>query len=945
MLRPEAGAVVRHGHGGLEWHDEGSWTDEVDWTEALAESPKQNWTAYAYTTVRRAAAGAAVLAIGSSDSIRVWLNGELVHEVRAPRRFMPDEDHVVVDMKAGDNRLLVRAVHTAGPSQFAVRVLESGALVSRGVEIGPSIVSAESTARALVVKTDTTTDPGKADVTVEVVGAGGRVVGTNVAPRGAQVVFDPTAWPDGAYEVRCSTRTLAGAAWATHFPWYKGDSVGAARRLLAAADRADASLPSGWTLKMLGEMVRDRLGAPLDTVAGNPWWAIHSPLLEAEELGLEMNRRDARTRPYGFVRLTYRDDVDDAVQYCRSYLPGGYDPSTRWPLIVFLHGYNPPNPEYINWWDADSRHPSFGDNSTAIVLEPHGRGNVGYLGLGASDVLKCIQLAKERFRVDEDRVYLTGESMGGGGAWEVGTSHPELFAAIAPIFGGWDYHVQLGEAERSKLSPAERFQRERESSFARAESLLNTPVFVQHGDSDRTVDVEGSRYAVRLLERWGYDVRYREHPDKDHEDLKISDELVAWFLRQKRDPAPSHVRVHSADLATAAAYWVRVERSQMPLAFVVVDAEIVAPNLVRLDSDNVASIELSPRGRLIDPTRPLKVVWNGAPARSIELRDGRASLDAEEYKPVPVEKTPELPGTLFDLFRTPFAVVVGTISPDPAMRDRCAQKGRDFVHLWQSWQHQTPRVFQDTQISDAQAERYSLLLLGGAAENRVTQILGERLPLHVTDRTVAIDGHSFDAQDAVVQLVYPSPFNSARYVEVVAATSEAGMYFWFPSGNWFGGFSGDRRWDFSIRDGRDASGTKTRFSERMRIASGLFDQSWRYREAAVVRGDEAFRSSIPLTTAPRAIELAPALYDEYVGHYRADARLEVSIARDDRRLIAQLGQLAPSEAIPYAHDEFFVEGDNIRIAFRRDSGGRVESVAVRYPAEEIIASRVVAPTR
>jgi enterochelin esterase-like enzyme len=851
---PTAGAVGSAASSRLPWRAESSWTDAVDWTEPFSLGSKDGWAVYACATVHRASAGRAVLSIGSDDPLRVWLNGTLVHEGFQPRRLVPDEDRIDVDMKAGENVVLVKLVHASGPSQFAVRVLERGAVPSREVEIGPTILEGESTADRLVVLTDVAVAPGLARVTLDVVGAGGRVVATQTAPRGVRVAFDPRSWPDGAYEIRCTTRTLAGNAWSAHLPWYKGNAVLAAHRLRDAAEHADRSSPTGWTVRMLGAMILDRLG-PLDAVRGNPWWTVQSPLLEFEELELETKRARARVRPYGFVRFAYRDEVDGTVQFCRSYLPAGYDPSKKWPLLVFLHGYNPGDPPYVQWWNADSRHPSFADNSEVIVLEPHGRGNDWYRGFGAQDVLRCIQRAKETFSVDDDRVYLTGESMGGGGVWEIGSSHPELFAALAPTFGGWDYHVYLDEAARAKLTPTERFFRERESSFARAESLLNTPVFIHHGDSDKQVDVEESRYVARMLQRWGYDVRYRELADRGHEDLKIDDEVVHWLLEHRRNGAPSHVRIRSGDLSQASSEWVSVERFETPLSFVAVDAAIAGPNLVRLDTAHVAALTLSPRGPLVDPAKPLEVVWNGAPVRSIPLQAGRATLRAEGYAPAPREKTPASAGPLFDLYRTPFALVVGTISPDPAMVARCAEKAEEFVKFWRSWQNEAPRVFRDTELTDTQAAEYSLLLLGSARDNRVVARLGDALPLRVAADEIAVDGRFFPVRDAVVQMIYPSPFHAARYVSVVAGTSAEGMYFWFPGND---ANAGDRFWDFLIRDGRDGGHPTASigpavagpFLDDTRVVSGVFDAGWRYRDEFVVRGDEGLRGHLPLLRAP-----------------------------------------------------------------------------------------------
>ena len=157
--------------------------------------------------------------------------------------------------------------------------------------------------------------------------------------------------------------------------------------------------------------------------------------------------------------------------------------------------------------------PSSRNHQGVIYMEPHGRGNVQYMGFADSDILRGIAEAKRLFSVDEDRVYLTGDSMGGWGTWNVSTRHPELFAAIAPVFGGVDYHSQMSEEELAKLTPVDAVLRtRRQSSWSMAESLINTPIFVHHGDMDEAVNVEWSRWGVKLLQRWGYDVRYHEYP-------------------------------------------------------------------------------------------------------------------------------------------------------------------------------------------------------------------------------------------------------------------------------------------------------------------------------------------------------------------------------------------------------------------------------------------------
>ncbi len=76
----------------------------------------QDWSvAYAYTEVEEVHAREAVLSCGSDDGIKIWLNGQIVHENEVARGFSPRQDTAVVQLKAGTNRLVVKIDnYTAG---------------------------------------------------------------------------------------------------------------------------------------------------------------------------------------------------------------------------------------------------------------------------------------------------------------------------------------------------------------------------------------------------------------------------------------------------------------------------------------------------------------------------------------------------------------------------------------------------------------------------------------------------------------------------------------------------------------------------------------------------------------------------------------------------------------------------------------------------------------
>jgi len=842
------------------WTRASSTDSRIDFNRILANRPHENTVAYAYATVQREAAGPAIFALGSDDGAMVWVNGELVHRVLVGRAMVPDSDLFSIDLREGKNSILVKVEQGVGGWEFCLRIADEVATgVLPWMEFNPSLDGGISAAK-LSVRTDSFQEAERT-VRVEIVRAGGEILASEEVPRGEPVDFDTTAWPDGAYELRCTLAFAFGEKKYRHLPWFKGDVQAAVARLREAAKTADPKSDYGMLVAMLAEMVTDRLGGDADVLPEEKVPAIHSALMEFEELELERTGKGSRIRPFGFVRLAYRDEVDDSPQFGRAYLPPGYDPSRNWPAIIYLHGYNPDNPKYVRWWAVDQRHHGRGEAAGAIYLEPHGRGNTGYRGIGDRDVLRCLELAKAMFNLDDDRIYLTGESMGGGGTWHVGTRHPERFAAIAPVFGGWDFRLSMPEAEYEKLTPLGKFRHESRSSFVQAEDLRTTPVFVNHGDADDIVEVEWSRFIVREMQRWSYDIRYAETPGGGHFSQTHWPHIMDWLVTHRRDSHPRHVRIRAASLKDAAAHWVRVEQHERPFEMILVDAKVPAPGVVNVDTRNVLSLALSPAGDLVEPGRPLQVVWNGKLATPSPRPDGSVLLESDSVASTTLRKRPELSGPIEDAKTTPFAIVQGTISTDRLMRLFCERRAQAQVGDWEDWQNHPPRFFRDVDLSDTDMAAYSLILVGGPEANAVTRMLIDRLPLQLDESSIAIDGHDFPARDAAVQMIYPHPLNSNRYVVVEAATSAAGMYH-------AGRLPDD--FDYCISDGLRDDAEEGRPQEKVLVAAGSFDSSWRVDERFLYRGDTDIRSRSPARKVPLHVDLSemesPAYLSDVVEH-------------------------------------------------------------------------------
>jgi predicted peptidase len=200
------------------------------------------------------------------------------------------------------------------------------------------------------------------------------------------------------------------------------------------------------------------------------------------------------------------------------YLPQSYHGGGRkkWPLILFLHGSTEKGDDVEIVKRAGL--PAYLERVRSfpfVVISPqlpedHDRWD-------PVEVKALLDAVVPELRVDHDRMYLTGWSLGGNGVWRMAARYPALFAAIAPV-AGW------GNAEDTK-------------------ALKNLPVWAFHGVKDTNVLPSGSTSMVKALRGAGGQARLTLYPDLDHDCWSAvyqNARLYAWFLQHHRLRAPRH---------------------------------------------------------------------------------------------------------------------------------------------------------------------------------------------------------------------------------------------------------------------------------------------------------------------------------------------------------------------------------------------------------------------
>ena len=197
------------------------------------------------------------------------------------------------------------------------------------------------------------------------------------------------------------------------------------------------------------------------------------------------------------------------------YLPTDYEKKDSWPLLLFLHGAG----ERGDDLELVKKHgpPKLIEQGRAfpfVVVSPQCPKD----GWWSTKPLELVALLDEivaKYKIDQDRIYLSGLSMGGFGTWMLAAYAPDRFAAIVPVCGG-------GEA-------------------LMARRLTHLPVWAFHGAKDPVVPLRRSEEMVDALKKLNGDVKLTVYPEAGHDSWTAAfdnPELYEWLLQQKRKPMP-----------------------------------------------------------------------------------------------------------------------------------------------------------------------------------------------------------------------------------------------------------------------------------------------------------------------------------------------------------------------------------------------------------------------
>ncbi len=403
--------------------------------------------------------------------------------------------------------------------------------------------------------------------------------------------------------------------------------------------------------------------------------------------------------------VTYRSTVDRSDQPYALYVPKAFDPGRRYPLVLSLHAEE--SNHVVNLKRVFGVPPRYGETGYQaltmlpvlgavdyLVACPFARGTMGYQGIAEQDVYDVLADVKRRYPVDEDRVYLTGASMGGGGVLWLALTRPDVWAAVAPVCAD----VFPGTAD---LAP----------------NALNLPMRFFHGDMDPVVAVESSRQWQRRLLSLNSPVEYIEFPSVRHNAWDFAYKngaIFDWFGKYRRNANPDHVRLVARDLRYPAAYWLRID-ALAPGALASLDA-VRTSGGVRVQTQDVEGFTLATAARSVS-----------IDGTAVRLRPGAALSFARTPRGW-VQGPPgaaTLQGPIVEAVNGRHIYVYSAADPQT----------RRYAEIAAAWSSNRARlnltlpVKSDLEVDDDDLANANLVLFGSAQTNRLIARFAPLLPI------------------------------------------------------------------------------------------------------------------------------------------------------------------------------------------------------------------------
>ncbi|MFZ5516818.1 MAG: DUF3078 domain-containing protein [Candidatus Zhuqueibacterota bacterium] len=461
-----------------------------------------------------------------------------------------------------------------------------------------------------------------------------------------------------------------------------------------------------------------------------------------------MNQQVFYHREFRIVEQMYESGNEAAMRRYLLHLPTVFNPKEKYPAFVFLHDVQD---------DEEESARKIGEILTEMDLNMIGIFPKGYPHFVLSPVLLeeitlCIRDAVKKYPINQEKIYIAGEGIGGAAALLLAQRAPDKFAAVTLVECNMD-------------------------TAAITRNAILTPIRIV-GDPQHQAQCQG---LADKIKRHRGSATIDMLPDLDIRNARevFSPSYFRWLLAQRKSTRPRKIDIEIDQLQPSNVAWLDViaQRSYRELASVdaVVDSGriIVATHNIRsfsIQADPLPLIARFPLHVLIDGSAPI-LIQEKAPVLSF-LQSGKnweLTHDAVHAH----QKSPQRIGPMSKIFTGPIKFVYST-----------AHDSDDYNRLTHKIAREAgrrgPNAFLEKMVvaDSAQANapiNSHLFIVGNVSGNALLKKIADALPMVDSDQGLRFGDSYFFGEDKAAFFIYPNPLNSNYLMMVCLAPALSGL--------------------------------------------------------------------------------------------------------------------------------------------------------------------------
>lgn len=479
---------------------------------------------------------------------------------------------------------------------------------------------------------------------------------------------------------------------------------------------------------------------------------------------------------------TFISKIDGSVQYYA--LAPQTNPTAHPSLFLSVHGAEV---------EAISQARAYKPKADGPIVAPTNRRPRGFNweDWGRLDALEVLEIAKNRFTPNPQKIYLTGHSMGGHGTWYLGATYAGNWAAIAPSAGYptlAEYGSHDGKVPTDSSTAIKKlFIRASNPGnvLALAKNYKAGGVYIFHGDADETVPVTFARQMRKVLAEFHPDFAYKEYPGGSH---WFSDESVDWpplfeYFRQHSIPLSKDVNEINFSTASvgisASHHWVKLLQQLAPFQFSNIELTRNFKNKsIKGNTTNIRIVQFDLSDFVIGDTiqfqldgQQLKevVVANTPLTLTLTPNGWNKSSAAPSY-----EKGIIRNGGFKEAFQHNMIFVYGTKGTKEE-NDWMLHKAKYDAETWYYRGNGAVDIIADVAFDTAKYIGRGVILYGNSSINSAATVLLKDCPVKVSKGLVKVGQDEFNGDDLGSYYMWPSNKNDFSSIALVGGTGIKGM--------------------------------------------------------------------------------------------------------------------------------------------------------------------------